>query len=48
MADGPSMFEICRCRLLGSQSVVTDVAVKARDPCIATGNEDRHIASTWI
>ena len=48
MADGPSMLKICSCRRLGSQSVVSDVAVEARDPCIATGDEDRHIASTCV
>ena len=46
--DTPTVLEISVCRRLGSLSLVIDVAVKARDPCIATGNEDRHIASTWM
>ena len=38
--DAPPTFEISSCGWLGSQSLVTDVVIKARDQCIASGNEE--------
>ena len=46
--DTASVLEISVCRRLGSQSVVSDVAVKARDPCFETENGDGHFASTCM
>ena len=46
--DAPPTFEISKCRWLGSQSLVTDVAIKARDQCIASGNEEWHFPSTCM
>jgi hypothetical protein len=36
------------CRRLESQSVVTDVVIKARDSFFASANEDGHFASTCL
>ena len=46
--DNPSVLEISGCRRLGSQSLVTAVVIKARDPCFASANEDGHFASTCL
>jgi hypothetical protein len=45
--DNSAVLEISGCRRLGSQSLVTDVAIKARDPCIASEDEDGHFTSTY-
>ena len=46
--DASSVLEITCCRRLGPQSLVTDVAVKAKDSCFASANEDGHFTSTCM